>query len=578
MSGDNFSFTPTNPSITDGVVEESLFFPAQQHTQVIELVGHLCRYSNLLLTITGPEGSGKSLLKNKILDAMDSGVQICNLNTNAVIQAQPFLTVLSQTLNVGLAGSADLNQYLVRLKQHFYQVQQDGQACLIVIDDAHKLSSETLELLIILLSDDDDLKRPHVLLLGETSLIETLQGSRLREQFNAIGHHLALEPLNAEDAWGYLDYRINAAGLTGQISDHQKADILRAAGGVPGQINRMANLALSDPDGLKKVAGITTKASSGKKAPKAASAAAAAATAVSEPSLSTAQPTMSAAPSGSGLTADNDNKKANKKRKSSNLPVWHLAALAIVASLLGVAFLYQDEIMKGGQQEEAAVADNTPLTDLNRLQRPADEALAEAESLKQDQEAVTIIKPVFPQEDNKTPEEKRQADANLLADNKPAVATSATATPAPTPTKPAQPTAPAETVKPAPAPKPETTQVAVKPEPKPAPAPKPVAKPASPYKQEAALLKLASTQYTLQMLGTQIENNAIKFIDGLNNKKNVRYFETIYKGKPWFVVIYGEFTNRDAAIASIPNLPAELKDRKPWARSIASVQADIRKK
>ena len=89
--------------------------------------------------------------------------------------------------------------------------------------------------------------------------------------------------------------------------------------------------------------------------------------------------------------------------------------------------------MKGGQQEEAAVADNTPLTDLNRLQRPADEALAEAESLKQDQEAVTIIKPVFPQEDNKTPEEKRQADANLLADNKPAPVVTA-ATPAPTPT------------------------------------------------------------------------------------------------------------------------------------------------
>lgn len=559
MSGDNFSFTPTNLSITDGVVEESLFFPAQQHTQVIELVGHLCRYSNLLLTITGPDGSGKSLLKNKILDIMDAGVQICNLNTNAVIQAQPFLTVLSQTLNVGLAGAADLNQYLVRLKQHFYQVQQDGQACLIVIDDAHKLSSETLELLVILLSDDDDLKRPHVLLLGETSLIETLQGSRLREQFNAIGHHLALEPFSPEDAWGYLDYRINAAGLSGQISEHQKADILRAGGGVPGQINRMANLALSDPDGLKKVAGITTKASSGKAAPKVAPSAAA----MSASELSATQSGM-AAPAPSGLTADNDNKKASKKRKASNLPIWHLAALAIVASLLGVAFLYQDEIMKGGQPQESNVADNTPLTDLNRLQRPADEALAEAESLKQDQEAVTIIKPVFPQQERKTTEEKRQADANLLADNKPAPVVTAQ------PTVSTQPVAPVETVKPA--------VVKPTPTPKPPVASTATAQPASPYKQEAALLKLASTQYTLQLLGTQIENNAIKFIDGLNNKKNVRYFETVYKGKPWFVVIYGEFTNRDAAIASIPNLPAELKDRKPWARSIASVQADIRKK
>ncbi len=574
MSGDNFSFTPTNPSVTDGVVEGSLFFPAQQHTQVIELVGHLCRYSNLMLTITGAQGSGKSLLKNRILDSLDAGVQVCNLNVDAIVQAQPFLNVLCQTLNVGLDNATDLNQYLIRLKQHFYQLQKDGNACLIVIDDADKLSSETLEILVILLSDDDDLKRPHVLLLGENSLIETLQGSRLKEQFNAIGHHLALEPFGTEEAWSYLDYRINAAGLNGQISDHQKADIIRASGRIPGQINRMANLALSDPDGLKKVAAITTKASPGKKAPKAAPAAATmSATDFVEAQTSATAPT-------SGLKADNDTKKTSKKRKSSKLPVMHLAALAIVASLLGVAFLYQDEIMKGGQSaEEESVADNTPLTDLNRLQRPADEALAEAESLKQDQEAVTIIKPVFPQENSQTTEEKRQADADLLADNKPAPAPITTATPVEKPVVPAETVKPA-VVQPAPTtaavPAPAKPQEVAKPEPK--PAPKPAAKPTSPYKQEAALLKLTSTQYTLQLLGTQIENNAINFINGLNSKTNVRYFETIYKGKPWFVVIYGEFTNRDAAIASIPKLPAELKDRKPWARSIASVQADIRKK
>ena len=332
----------------------------------------------------------------------------------------------------------------------------------------------------------------------------------------------------------------------------------------------MANLALSDPDGLKKVAAITTKASSSKKAPKSAPAAATmSATDFVEAQTSATAPT-------SGLKADNDTKKTNKKRKSSKLPVMHLAALAIVASLLGVAFLYQDEIMKGGQsQEETSVADNTPLTDLNRLQRPADEALAEAESLKQDQEAVTIIKPVFPQENSQTIEEKRQADANLLADNKPAQAPITAATPV------EKPVAPAETVKPAvvqPAPTTEAVPAPAKPQEIAKPEPKPAAKPTSPYKQEAALLKLTSTQYTLQLLGTQIENNAINFINGLNSKTNVRYFETIYKGKPWFVVIYGEFTNRDAAIASIPKLPAELKDRKPWARSIASVQADIRKK
>lgn len=547
MSGDNFSFTPITPSITDGVVEESLFFPAQQHSQVVELIGHLCRYSNLLLTITGAEGTGKTLLKNKILDTLDSGVQVCNLNADAIIQAQPFMQVLAQTLHLGLDGSADLNQYFIRLKHHFSQLHKEGQACLIVIDDAHKLSSETLELIVILLSDDDDLKRPHVLLLGENALIETLQGSRLREQFSSIGHHLALEPFGTEESWSYLEYRLNAASLAGNISEHQKADIVRAGGGIPGQINRMANLALSDPDGLKKVAGITQKApkSSTKAAPK-------------------VDDFMAQAQEQSGLKAEE--KKSNKKRKSGGtIPIWHIAALTVVASLLGVAFLYQDELMSS--KPDDTVAENTPLTDLNRLERPAEEALAEAEALKQDQEAITIIKPVFPQEDTaKNDAEKRQADAELLATN--------TAPAKPAPSQPITSKPEAKPVSEAPTAKPVNNAQPVKVAP---PQPKPVVA-SSPYKQESQLLKVKSSQYTLQLLGTQIENNAVKFISGLSNKKNVRYFETIYKDKPWFVVVYGEYTNRDAAIASIPNLPKELKDRKPWARSIASVQADIRKK
>ncbi|MBB1487931.1 AAA family ATPase [Oceanospirillum sediminis] len=562
MSGDNFSFSPITPSVTDGVIEESLFFPAQQQHQVIELITHLCRYSNLMLTITGPQGAGKTLVKRRILDGLDSGVQICDLNTDTVTQPQAFLGVLSSVLNLGLPTGADLNQYLTRLKDSFALMHREGQACLIVIDDAQKLSSETLELLLILLSDDDELCRPHVLMLGENQLLDTLNSSRLKDRFIAIGHHLALEPMNTSEARNYLDYRLEAANVAGMLSDDQKTDILRSGGGVPGQINRMANLALSDPDSLKKVAGITAQTAS---------------TAYSQTAAPDFEIPLSTAdiddePEGLAAEPKTKKRKSAKKKASSpaRIPVWHLAALSVVSALLIIAFLYQDDLINAGQEAPAEVAENTPLTDLNRLDRPADETLAEAESLQEteDGEAITIIKPVFPQEDDRTEEEKRQADASLLE----SVNTSSTASaniPEPTSAKPVE-------AKPEPAEQKSVVVAESEPE-KPASATT-TSKSNSPYKQEDALLKLNKNQYTLQLLGTQIENNAIKFIGGLNSKKNVRYFETVYKGKPWFVVIYGEYQDRDSAIASIPKLAAELQARKPWARSIASVQADIRKK
>ncbi|WP_028304486.1 AAA family ATPase [Oceanospirillum maris] len=570
MPGDNFSFTNITPSVTDGVVEESLFFPSQQHAQVIELIGHLSRYSSLLLTITGPQGSGKSLIKRKVLEGMDAGVQISELNTEQVIQPQPFMQALNQSLDLGLDSNSDLNQYLLRLKQHFGQLHREGNSSLIIVDDAHLLSPETLELMVILLSDDDDQKRPHILLLGETSLIEVLQGSRLKERFNAIGHHLALQPLTTEESWSYLEYRLSAAGLLDQISEHQKADIIRAGGGVPGQINAMANLALSDPAGLKKVASISPKASAQPKADK--------------------KPSPRAQRKAAANAAD---KPAKAKRAS--IPLWHVAALSIVAALLGAAYLYQDELMS--MQSEPEIAENTPLTDLNRLSRPTEETLAEAEEAaakiaeSEEEQAITIIKPVYPDDEPVSDDQsKRDADAALLgmdtapaktvavpettqAPDKPESAEKTT-TPKAEPTKEtaAASTPEKPTEKPAVKEKPPVKETPIAKE-KTAPA-----KPSSPYKQENELLALKSNLYTLQLLGSHIEANAIRFIDGLSSKKDVHYFETIYQNKPWFVVIYGKFDNRDAAIASIPALAKPLKDRKPWARSMASVQSDIRKK
>ncbi|WP_417598729.1 AAA family ATPase [Oceanospirillum sp.] len=558
MPGDNFSFTNITASLTDGVVEESLFFPSQQHSQVIELIGHLSRYSSLLLTITGPQGSGKSLIKRKVLEGMDSGVQICDFDHTQVNQPQTFMQALNSSLQLGLESDSDLNQYLTRLKQHFSLLHKEGNSCLIVVDDADQLSPETLELMVILLSDDDDQKRPHVLLLGEDPLIEVLQGSRLKERFNAIGHHLALQPFSNEESWGYLDYRLSAAGLTGQLSESIKADIIRAGGGVPGQINNMANLALSDPDALKKVASITPKVK----------------------------------PKAEKKTAPVKAEKKEQPPKSTSakrsaVPIWHVTALAIVAGLLGAAYIYQDELM--GIEQEPIAAEGTPLTDLNRLSRPAEETLAEAEEAAakiEQEEAITIIKPVYPEDEEDASDEqsKRDADAELLGIE---------TTPAEEPVK--QQAVPETTIV-AQAPEPEKAPVPVEKAPEPAEtAPKPVVEKApepqktpetkpvknnakSPYKQEKELMALKKSQYTLQLLGSHIEANAIRFIDGLKNKSKVRYFETIYQGKPWFVVIYGEFDNRDSAIASIPKLPSEFQNRKPWARSMASVQSDILKK
>jgi DamX protein len=144
--------------------------------------------------------------------------------------------------------------------------------------------------------------------------------------------------------------------------------------------------------------------------------------------------------------------------------------------------------------------------------------------------------------------------------------------------------APTPTAKPAPAP----TQVATaKPAPapaaKPAPAPaKPAAVAAKPAEKPATVAKAAGGtwyagqapgSYVVQILGTSSEAAAQSFVKEQGGE--YRYFKKVLNGKPLYVITYGSFANRDAAVSAIKALPAKVQAGKPWPRSVASVQQEL---
>jgi DamX protein len=149
--------------------------------------------------------------------------------------------------------------------------------------------------------------------------------------------------------------------------------------------------------------------------------------------------------------------------------------------------------------------------------------------------------------------------------------------------------APTPAAKPVPAP----TQVATaKPAPTPAPvakpAPAPVAKPApvtKPVEKPATVAKAAPAaggswyagqkpgNYVVQILGTSSEAAAQSFVKEQGGE--YRYFKKVLNGKPLYVITYGNFANRDAAVSAIKALPAKVQAGKPWPRSVASVQQEL---
>jgi len=96
---------------------------------------------------------------------------------------------------------------------------------------------------------------------------------------------------------------------------------------------------------------------------------------------------------------------------------------------------------------------------------------------------------------------------------------------------------------------------------------------------EQSLLKAPANHYTLQLLGARKEENIKQFIAAHALKENVYTFKTQLSGKDWFVVVYGDYPTKQAAIEAAHHLPRSLKQEnlKPWAREFKSVQAEIRR-
>jgi len=83
------------------------------------------------------------------------------------------------------------------------------------------------------------------------------------------------------------------------------------------------------------------------------------------------------------------------------------------------------------------------------------------------------------------------------------------------------------------------------------------------------------TGYALQVFGTHNTQRARKLVEQYFGQVDLLFYETLHNGKPWFVVISGPYSGRQAAQKSIALLPESLQRLRPWPRNIASIRNDI---
>lgn len=90
------------------------------------------------------------------------------------------------------------------------------------------------------------------------------------------------------------------------------------------------------------------------------------------------------------------------------------------------------------------------------------------------------------------------------------------------------------------------------------------------------LLKKQSDHFTLQILGSHNLDQVQSVIEQNHLAKDSSIYHTYFKGKDWYVLIYGDYKNPDDALAAIDRLPPMAQQLKPWVKPFASVKVGIK--
>ncbi|MBN1008657.1 SPOR domain-containing protein [Amphritea pacifica] len=517
---------------------KSFFFEPSSRLQLLEKLEHLSRFSDFLLLVTGPEGAGKTTLIRQLQAAeSDRTLRLCSLDGSKTPGLNGVLVALSEQLSPELDTQAD-NQQMLNAIYRFAQVMAvEHIQWVIIIDNADQLENPVVQLLLQMLSEAQGLPvKPHLLMAAGDGFHGRLQGFDEYELLESQVHQLVLEPLTTTEAKSYLLQRYSAAA---SLTEKQLEAVYDASGGYPGSLNQQAEL-LFRSGSVKK----TTES-----------------TGFSRVHLVSVAAILLLVLLG-GLWQYWPESDAGTTRTQVQIQVPIESGPVIAANESPVAEVkvnQTDNNQSPGSDSLPLLAQSDSREKMSPVPQTADRDTVETAETSvpsgepaagRVSESVNTGQSVTKTPGSSAPEAKPVDKPVVAVADKPVVAPIAPA---------------AKKVK------------VIEPEPvvKKAPVKAAVADNNQLTEAEQTLMGWPASGYTLQMLGAGMRKSAEAFIREQAEPQKFYMFQTRYKGNPWFVVVYGQYKDRDAAHAASASLPSALARLKPWARTIQGIQADL---
>lgn len=220
-------------------------FLTAQHREALAGLTYAVLQHKGFVVLSGEAGTGKITLLCRVLQSLPASRIQFSLILNPTLTPSEFLELA--LLDFGIKDvPASKAQRLHKLRTLLLEGQREGKVSALIVDEAHKLSTEVLEEIRLLGNfEDADQKLLQIVLVGQDELDEILNRANLRQLKQRIAVRLSIGQLAAAEVGQYIRHRwLKAGGRQPPFSMEAVAGIAKASSCIPRLINALCDNAL----------------------------------------------------------------------------------------------------------------------------------------------------------------------------------------------------------------------------------------------------------------------------------------------------------------------------------------------
>jgi general secretion pathway protein A len=227
--------------------DPSFLFPTTRHNEALASLYYGVTAHRGFVVLTGEVGTGKTLILRSLLGLLQRRDVAFALVFNPTLSAVEFMRYIA--LDFGLQAAGKAKDELIHVLNGFLLTRhQKGLTTILVVDEAHHLSSEVLEEIRLLTNlETSQQKLLQIVLAGQPELDQKLDSHELRQLKQRIALRCHLDPLNAIETREYMRRRLQIAGATGALqifSGPATEAVYTHSRGIPRLINTICENAL----------------------------------------------------------------------------------------------------------------------------------------------------------------------------------------------------------------------------------------------------------------------------------------------------------------------------------------------